>query len=294
MLPPTVALDSSWASCDGANVQGQPTNLFSTRLTTSLRRSSCQRYPKLCSSCVILTSLFLACRRARPVREIRSSISCRGVCQFPWLFLPLPFLCLACLCPCWVCFGFVVCARPSIRLVGLQVFGWLSTVSRQKSLKCRTMNSILGTSYVCVGAQNPPFSRPLVSTPISIRSDRVSFVSCPLDVTRRSISATHPTKCYRRRRIWYASGPSGSDTLISTRCARPLVSMISTWYSPVGMLRRSSVSYLSVVSARSIWLTNRHVVVQRVRRFLPAYHQKVVLTNCETIEPSLSPSPSNV
>ena len=75
-------------------MQGQSTNPCSSRSTTSLRQSSCQCDPNMYPSILRHRNQFvrLACRRAPPFRDIRSSLSCRGV---------YPFLCsCSCLCPC--------------------------------------------------------------------------------------------------------------------------------------------------------------------------------------------------
>ena len=123
-----------------APVQGQPTNLRSSRSSTSLRQSSCQRDPNSCPSifCVILTGLCVL-RVVVPLHFVvfvLSSLAVVLTLSFVLvLALALAFVVLAfALARAGLAFAFVVCARPSTCLVVLQVFGFLSTVSRHMTV----------------------------------------------------------------------------------------------------------------------------------------------------------------
>ena len=140
MLPPCVVGQEPAASMatvlPPAPMQDQSTNLCSSRSTTSLRQSSCQRDPNSCPTtlCILDRFVFPVCLRAPPFREI-PFFPCSCSCCLPFARIALLLLLLPLSCPCLcllpgLAFGFVVRARPSTRLIVLHVFSFLSTISR--------------------------------------------------------------------------------------------------------------------------------------------------------------------
>ena len=119
-----------------------------------------------------------------------------------------------------------------------------------------------------------PCSKPFTTTPILMRSDNVSPVSCSQLATFRSKSVTESTRSplkvlaststnfataeavvdgsYLLSSRRNASSPSGSPALSTNFCARPRMNMTSTWYSSEAMtLTRPSSKSPAVVSSRS-------------------------------------------
>ena len=153
------------------------------------------------------------------------------------------------------------------------------------------VHSVLQAVLISKWSRTPRLSKPLMTTPILIRSDSVfCFMLPPRDssfnicqgnrevATERGWQQIHKFRncrgSYRRTRSRYASSP----TALSLWAPTAVLVLLSTW-STRGTAQWKCSEAIPLPTSVSWapgqrWLPIRLGVLQQVRRFLPAHHQK--------------------